>query len=38
MAAGSPAGLPDDVTPILLRDGVLFIGQNATWFGLAAGG
>ena len=35
--SGNTAGLPDDVTPIVLRDGVLFVGQNATWFGKAAG-
>lgn len=35
--SGDTAGLPDDVTPILLRDGVLLVGQNATWFGQAAG-
>ena len=32
---GDAPALPHDVTPVLLRNGVLFIGTQGTWFGAA---
>jgi len=34
--SGDVSGLPDDVTPVLLRNGVLLISAQGTWFGDAA--
>jgi hypothetical protein len=34
--SGDTSGFSDNVTPVLLRNGILFLGPQGTWFGAAA--